>query len=125
MHSEVLRGGVLWKATGLAICLIAVGLAGLLWQLRDGATVTVANRSGAAIREVVLTYRGGTTQIGNFKDGQSGRVTVHPKGDSGLEIMFLDVTGKQRLKEIDTYIAPNIKSAVDIVIGPEDISAQE
>ena len=65
--------------------LFAVLLAGCEGR---GALISVANQSGRALENIVVSGRGFTDTIARLAPGQTSQVLVHPRGESGVSVSF-------------------------------------
>ena len=82
-----------------------------------GIAVTIENKSGHNIRNVVLSYRGGKKEIKEIKNDKSWSGYVNPNGESHLEIDYIDEQDIKHHSKIDCYFEKNYQGSLEIKIG--------
>jgi hypothetical protein len=61
------------------------------------AAVTVVNRSGGTVTEVVVTLEEGRRYtVGRLDDGERTTISVEPEGESHLTLSYVDRAGEER-----------------------------
>lgn len=78
-------------------------IAGALLGCSRAPVVTVENRSGQVISNLVVSGTGYSVELGELPSGKERRVTVHPSGESGLKLQF-EVGGRKVASGPDGYI---------------------
>ena len=96
--------------------IVAAGAA--LLGVWDSPVVRVSNLSATELRNVVLTGRGFTVTLERLAPGESREATVHPRGESSVDIAF-DAAGRRVRAQGDTYIEPVGGYRVEMDIAPD------
>jgi hypothetical protein len=77
-------------------------------------TVIIKNESDAPIRNVEVTYNGGSYGVSSIGSAHQNR--IKPFGRSTLQIEYLDATGKKKT-EIGPRLEKNDTGTVQLTIG--------
>ena len=96
---RVLRQLALGLLAGAALLAAGAWLFGV-W---NAPVARVQNRSAAELRNVELSGRGFTERIATLVPGASADVTLHPRGESSVDIAF-EAAGRKVEAKGDTYI---------------------
>jgi hypothetical protein len=80
--------------------------------------VSVENRSGATLEQVVLSGSGFEQSLGNIAPGVTATTQVRPKGESGLKLSFR--SGDRQVALPPTgYFEGGGQYAVTVVVTPD------
>ena len=90
-------------ALGIAAGSVLVVAAAWLFGVWDAPVARVHNRSAVELRNVELAGRGFTERIDVIAPGASVEVTLHPRGESSVDVAF-DAAGRRVEAKGDTYI---------------------
>jgi hypothetical protein len=101
---------------GLLLLGILGAFVSLALRQRGGVDVSVVNESGGAVREVNLRFSGGNAAVGEIRAGERRNVRVAPKWKSGLEMEYLEASGKRYVEKVDVYLAPGFSGNITIWI---------
>lgn len=101
-------------AVGALVFWAVPGLVGV-W---NAPVVKLHNRSALELRNVVLTGSGFTVTLERLAPGESRKATVHPRGESSVDIAF-DAAGRRVRAQGDTYIEPVGGYRVEMDIAPD------
>jgi hypothetical protein len=82
-----------------------------------GIAVTIENKSGHRVENVVLRYTGGTKEVKEIEDDTSWTGHIDPNGESHLEIDFIDQQNRKHHSKIDTYFEKGYQGMIIITIG--------
>ena len=88
---------------GTVAGLVLVVAVAWLFGVWDAPVARVHNRSAVELRNVELAGRGFTERIDILAPGTSVDVTLHPRGESSVDIAF-DAAGRRVEAKGDTYI---------------------
>ena len=72
-----------------AVLILGAAAAGVYWQSRQ-LYVVVANESDEVLKDVRVSYTGGSASTGRLEPGGSRKFRMHPTGESDLEIVVWD-----------------------------------
>jgi hypothetical protein len=115
-----------WWLVGIPICLVLVGLVMLvLFHFRAGIHVTIQNTGSQPLRSVVLFVTGTSYNLGDIPPGATAHATVHPTGESHLEIEFTDADGQAKRLDAGGYFEPGYRGTIDISIKDGVIQKNE
>lgn len=82
-------------------------------------SIVITNRSGVTLGNVVISGSGFSQHIGRLSPNAVTRLTVHPKGPSGVRVAF-DASGRHfDTKEAVGFFREKGRYLVDILIGPD------
>ena len=114
-----------WLA-GIPICVLLVVLVVLvLFLFRSGIHVSIQNTGSQPLRSVVLFVTGTSYNLGDIPPGATAHATVHPTGESHLEIEFTDADGQAKRLDAGGYIEPGYRGTIDISIKDGVIQKNE
>ena len=114
-----------WLA-GIPICVLLVVLVVLvLFLFRSGVHVSIQNTGSQPLRSVVLFVTGTSYNLGDIPPGATAHATVHPTGESHLEIEFTDADGQAKRLDAGGYIEPGYRGTIDISIKDGVIQKNE
>jgi hypothetical protein len=80
--------------------------------------VSVSNRSGAPLEQVVVSGSGFEQSLGDIADGVTATTTVRPTGESGLRISFRS-RGRHVVLPPSGYFEGGGRYAVTVVVTPD------
>jgi hypothetical protein len=89
----------------------------------SGVPVTIANRSGTTLENVVISGSGFSVDIGTMQPDTTRRVTVTARGETGLAISFVALgkkiaIGPRGYFEASGYCASaTVDSTLDLAVG--------
>ena len=114
-----------WLA-GIPICVLLVVLVVLvLFLFRSGIHVSIQNTGSQPLRSVVLFVTGTSYNLGDIPPGATAHATVHPTGESHLEIEFTDADGQAKRLDAGGYFEPGYRGTIDISIKDGVIQKNE
>jgi len=114
-----------WLA-GIPICVLLVVLVVLvLFLSRSGIHVSIQNTGSQPLRSVVLFVTGISYNLGDIPPGATAHATVHPTGESHLEIEFTDADGQAKRLDAGGYFEPGYRGTIDISIKDGVIQKNE
>jgi hypothetical protein len=114
-----------WLA-GIPICVLLVVLVVLvLFLFRSGIHVSIQNTGSQPLRSVVLFVTGTSYNLGDIPPGATAHATVHPTGESHLEIEFTDADGQAKRLDAGGYFEPGYRGTIDISIRDGVIQKNE
>jgi len=114
-----------WLA-GIPICVLLVVLVVLvLFLFRSGVHVSIQNTGSQPLRSVVLFVTGTSYNLGDIPPRATAHATVHPTGESHLEIEFTDADGQAKRLDAGGYIEPGYRGTIDISIKDGVIQKNE
>ena len=82
-----------------------------------GIAVTIENKSGHKVKNIVLRYTGGEKEVKEIKNNTSWTGKINPNGESHLEIDFIYQQNSKHHSEIDTYFEEGYQGRLIITIG--------
>ena len=121
--TSVQRKHLWWAAAILASFVLLAGI-GLL-MLQHGIWVTIENAGTTPVRSVVLHVTGASYPLGDIAPGSCAKVRVGPRGESHLEIEFVDSNGKPRRLNADGYFESGYQGTIRISIKDGAIEKNE
>jgi hypothetical protein len=102
---------------GAAIGLLLGGLAAaVLFRSQAGVRVIVQSSGSQALRGVVLHVTGASYVLGDIPPVSSCEVTVHPTGESHLEISCTDAAGQTQQLDAGGYFEPGYRGTIRVSI---------
>ena len=111
---------------GLLACILLLLVLGLVLTLfRSGIHVTIQNTGSEPLRAVVLFVTGNSYNLGDIAPGGTAEATVHPTGESNLEIRFTDPDGQARRLDAGGYFEPGYRGTIRVSIKDGEISKNE
>jgi len=92
-----------WWLSGPAVflLLLVAGLAFIFF--RSGVHVTIQNTGSQPLRSIVLHVTGASYRLGDIAPGDTAEITVHPTGESHLEIEFTAPDGQTQRIDAGGY----------------------
>jgi len=72
-----------------AVVVLILAALGVYWQSRQ-LYVVVVNASGEALKNVSVSYSGGSMLTGRLEPGEKRRERIRPTGDGDLEVVVWD-----------------------------------
>jgi len=81
-----------------------------------GIAVTIENKSGHKVKNVILRYTGGKKEVKEIKNDTSWTGDIDPNGASHLEIDFI-YQQNSRHHSVDTYFEKGYQGTLIITIG--------
>ena len=115
-----------WWLAGVSICLLLVVLVMLvLFLFRSGIHVTIQNTGRQPLGSVVLHVTGASHSLGAIPPGATAHGTVHPTGESHLEIEFTDPGGQTQRLDAGGYFEPGYRETINISIKDGVIEKNE
>jgi len=76
--------------------------------------VAVVNEGLTPVTDLTISYKGGRELIRELWPGESLELSIHPSGESDVEINFADATGHSRGRNIGIYLAPDFRGRIEI-----------
>jgi hypothetical protein len=80
--------------------------------------VTVLNKSGVTIQNVVISGSGFSEKLGDIKPGFSASTAVHPTADSGLRVSF-EANGKRHDQPEAGYMEASPHYRIIATVAPD------
>ncbi len=112
---RVLRQLALGLAAGTVL---VVAVAWMMYGEWDAPAARVHNRSTVELRNIELRGRGFTDRILALASGASVDVTLHPRGESSVDVVF-DAGGRTVEAKGDTYIEGFGAYRLQVDIAPD------
>lgn len=105
----------------ILMVLSAIGVAAL--AASGGVSVVVQNKSPEAISAVTVHVTGNSYDIGALNPGQTRKVRVTPKGESHVEIAFLDSSHNPHRVVAECYFDERgFKGTITVDIAGNEVS---
>ena len=82
--------------------------------------ISISNESGSTISDIKIAYTGGSYVVHKMEPGMSNEQYIRPKGESHLELSFVDVRGMLIKTTIDVYIETGYEGSILITIGKDN-----
>ncbi len=120
-----------WWAVALLLSLPLLNAIGMLAAiyvpvlLAKGIHVTIQNTDSQPLRSVVLHVTGESKHLGDVGPGGTAAATVHPTGESHLEIEFTDVDGQTNRLDAGGYFESGYRGTIGISIKDGVIQTNE
>jgi hypothetical protein len=98
-----------------------------LLLIRPGIQVTVHNTGTTTLHAVVLYITGASYPVGDIAPGTATQATVRAKGESNLEIEFIDMDGKPKRLDAGGYFESGYRGTIKVSIkdGVLDLNEQK
>jgi hypothetical protein len=87
-------------------------------------TVVINNQSDSPIRNIEVTYNGGSYGVSSIAAGAAHKNQIKPFGASTLQIDYLDASGKKKT-QAGPRVAKNDSGTVQITISNSDFKWTE
>jgi len=84
----------------------------------SGIRVLVANKAGAPISNMKITYKGGTVTLPSLSDGKTFEAAIKPQERSDLDIEFQLAGGEQKSQKIRAQLESSLRGDVELTIQP-------
>lgn len=105
----------------ILIVLSAIGVAALVAS--GGVSIVVQNKGPETINHVTVHVTGSSYDIGALKPGQTRKVRVTPKGESHVEIEFMDFSHNQHRVVAECYFDKrHFKGTITVDIAGNEVS---
>ena len=115
-----------WWLAGVSICLLLVVLVMIvLFLFRSGIHVTIQNTGRQPLCSVVIHVTGASHSLGDIPPGATAHGTVHPTGESHLEIEFTDPDGQTHPLDAGGDFEPGYRGTTNISISDGVIEKNE
>jgi hypothetical protein len=104
------------------VIFIVVGILvfiGYLYQ-RKGVYVSITNNTQTFLKDVGVTYTGGTVRIKGLKPHESYGKRINPNGESHLELEWYESSGVKQSHTVDVYFEHNYRGSIEISIDPDN-----
>ncbi len=109
------------NTTLFLIVLSAIGAAALVCS--GGVSVVVQNKGPERISDVMVHVTGNSYEIGEMEPGQSRKIRVTPKGESHVEITFLDASHNQHRVVAECYFEErHYQGTIEVDIAGNKVS---
>jgi hypothetical protein len=92
------------------LCLLLIGCGSRV------ITVKITNQSDGPIRNVEVSYNGGSYGVSSIAPGSTHQNRIKPFGPSTLQIEYLDSTGKKKT-EIGPRLEKNDTGNIQLTVG--------
>jgi hypothetical protein len=86
---------------------------------------TIQNTGSQPLRSVVLSVTGASYNLGDIPPGATAHVTVHPTGESHLEIQFTDSDGQAHRLNAGGYFESGYRGTINISIKDDVIQENQ
>jgi len=103
----------------LAVTIIFVSLI-LSGCTSNKIAVVLVNDSNLLIRNIEIEYTGGIIKANQLKSGNKIREVIRPKGESHLELKYVDNGGVLQVIPIDIYFETGYHGEIIITIRPDN-----
>lgn len=114
-----------WVVGGLACILLLLAAVLIFFQFRSGIHVAIHNAGSQPLNSVLLHVTGASYDLGDIASGETAEATVHPEGESHLEIEFIDAGGQANRLNAGGYFETGGRGTIDISIKDGVIQANE
>ncbi|WP_332848818.1 hypothetical protein [Massilia sp. S19_KUP03_FR1] len=88
-------------------------------QKAPGVILTLSNVSAVTMHSATVRVTGNAYAIGDLAPGASKSITVHPRSDSDIELVF----DRTRRLKIDCYLVRGDRGKIAAVVTPERVAA--
>lgn len=118
----------------LVLTLVLLALIGIpcaaavVWlQIRGirGVDVTVRNGGPSPLKNVVVQVTGNDHSIGDLAVGESRTVRVEPKGESHVELTFVDQRGQEQRLIVGGYFERGYQGTIEVELEHDVIKRNE
>lgn len=99
--------------------ILYVVLAASVAGCAQGPQVKLSNASAEPLNNVALRFNGGEAVLGVVGPGNTRTVTLSPRGESHLTLVFLDSRDKSHEQLIDIYFEPGYQGTLNVRVGPD------
>jgi hypothetical protein len=109
---------VRWAIRSVAAVIALIVILGVLYHiLTDGIRVVVRNEGPGAMRDVAVFVTGRTYYLNDIPPGQERSVRVRPKGESHIEIGYIDEAGRSVRLDAGGYFESGYHGTVRVGIS--------
>lgn len=110
-----------WKWIIIGLPVVALLVCVVFVILKHRIVVTVHNEGPTELRSVVVHVTGRSYYLGDLAVGESKSVTVRPKGESHVELEFLDALGRNQRLLAGGYFEPGYKGTYTVFMKNEHV----